>query len=265
MKAQCGLIVIVVLWLLSACAAPSTITPKEEISQLSGVLLQDLTLSGEVVLTSDLLIPEGRTLTILPGTSIYVTSDPSTKIDPEWLSSETEVLVRGTLLIEGTFEQPVSFLPLEKQEYQDVAWAGILFDRSVGSVVRHAQIVKAETGILCIDSSPLIQESLIANSRYGLVIQNGSSPRVTGNQIRDGEAGVFCWTGSSPELRQNQITGNEEEGLFVDRSCRPLLGDNLILNNDIGLAAYDPELKKGVGLLAVNREDFRQLRERGKK
>jgi len=265
MKAKCGLIIVVILWLLSACATPPTTMPKDELPQLSGVLLQNQTISGEVVLSSDLLIPEGRTLTILPGTTVYIKPDPSTKIDPEWLSAETEVLVRGTLRIEGTSEQPVSFLPLEKHEYQDVAWAGILFDRSIGSVVRHAQIIQAETGILCIDSSPLILESLIANSRYGLVIQNGSSPRVTGNLIRDGEAGVFCWTDSSPELRQNQITGNEEEGLFVGRSCRPLLGDNLILNNDIGLAAYDPELKKGIGLLAVNREDFRQLRERGKK
>lgn len=265
MKALRGVMTFVVLWLLVACANTPAITPKAELPQLSGVLLQNQTISGEVVMTSDLLIPEGRTLTILPGTTVYIKPDPSTKIDPEWLSSETELLVRGALRIEGTSEQPVSFLPMEELEEQDVAWAGILFDRSIGSVVRHAQIFEAETGILCIDSSPVIEESLIANSRYGLVMQNGSSPRVTGNQIRDGEAGVFCWTDSSPELRQNQITGNEEEGLFVDRSCRPLLDDNIILNNDIGLAAYDPELKARVGYLAVNREDFRQLREGGVK
>ena len=263
MKVRCGLILFVVL-LLVACAAPPTITP-DALPQFSGVLLQNQSISGEIVLAADLLIPEGRMLTILPGTTVYVKPTPSTKIDPEWLSAETEILVRGTLRIEGTSDQPVSFLPLEKKADQDVSWAGILFDRSVDSVVRHAQIFQAETGILCIDSSPLIQESLIAESRYGLVIQNGSSPRVSDNLIRNGEAGVFCWTNSSPELRSNQIAGNEEEGLFIDRSCNPLLGDNRILKNDIGLAAYDPELRSLVGSLSGNREDFRQLREEGGK
>jgi parallel beta-helix repeat protein len=104
---------------------------------------------------------------------------------------------------------------------------------------------------------------LIAESRYGLVIQNGSSPSISDNLIRNGEAGVFCWTNSSPELRNNQIAGNEEEGLFIDRSCSPLLDDNRILKNDIGLAAYDSKLRALVGSLAGNREDFRQLREEG--
>jgi hypothetical protein len=253
-----------VLWLLVACATAPTSAPDLP-PQLSGVLPQNRTIAGEVVLAADLLIPAGRSLTILPGTTVYVKPTPSTKIDPEWLSAETEILVRGTLRIEGTSAEPVSFVPLEKGADQGVVWAGILFDRSADSVVRHARIFQAETGILCIDSSPLIQESVIAESRYGLVIQNGSSPKVSGNLIRDGEAGVFCWTNSSPELRRNQIAGNEEEGLFIDRSCNPLLDDNRILKNDIGLAAYDPELRPLVGSLADNREDFRQLREGGGK
>ena len=264
MKVRCGLMLFVVLWLLVACAAPRTITP-DALPQLSGVLHQNQTISGEIVLAADLLIPEGRILTILPGTTIYVKPTLSTKIDPEWLSAETEMLVRGTLRIEGTSDKPVSFQPLEKKADQDVSWAGILFDRSVDSVVRHAQIFQAETGVLCIDSSPLIQESLIAESRYGLVMQNGSSPSISDNLIRDGEAGVFCWTNSSPELRRNQIAGNKEEGLFIDRSCNPLLDDNRILKNDIGLAAYDAELRALVGSLSGNREDFRQLREGGGK
>lgn len=264
MNVRCGLMMFLVLWLVAACAAPTTIT-SDALPQFSGVLLQNQTISGEIILAADLLIPEGRILTILPGTTIYVKPTPSTKIDPEWLSAETEMLVRGTLRIEGTSDQPVTFVPLDKKADQDVAWAGILFDRSVDSVVRHAQIFQAETGILCIDSSPLIQENLIVESRYGLVMQNGSSPSVSDNMIGNGEAGVFCWTNSSPELRSNQIAGNEEEGLFIDRSCNPLLDDNRILKNDIGLAAYDPGLRTLVGSLAGNREDFRQLREEGGK
>jgi parallel beta-helix repeat protein len=257
--------ILAILSLLGACASGSNMVPPQvparpdTLQQISGILLEDRIIDGKVVLASDLLVPAGRTLTLRPGTTVFVKPDPSTKIDPQWLSPETELLVRGTLRIEGTPDRPVTFLPLELPEGQSVAWAGIEFDRAADSVVHNARIYQAETGILSIGSSPLIRDSLIEGCRYGLVIQDGSAPRVIGNLIRNGEAGVFCWRGATPELRDNRITGHREEGLFVDRSSRPRLSENRISGNDLGLAAYKPELATQAGLLVDNRKDFRLL------
>jgi parallel beta-helix repeat protein len=256
--------------LVTACAPAShTVLPQipaqpDALPQIFGVLQEDRVIEGEVVLATDLLVPVGRTLTLRPGATVYVKPNSSTKIDPEWLSAETELLVRGTLRIEGTQERPVTFLPLELPEGQSIAWAGIAFDRSTDSVVRHARIHGAETGILCIGSSPLIRDSLIRGCRYGIVLQQ-ADPILVGNRIEDGEGGVFCWWGSRPELRRNRISGNGEEGLFIDRSSLPRLADNLISGNDFGLVAHDPELATQAGRLTENREDFRQLREGGGK
>lgn len=256
--------------LMTACSPASrTVLPQipaqpDVLPQIFGVLQKDRVIDGEVVLAADLLVPVGRTLTLRPGAIVYVQPNPSTKIDPEWLSAETELLVRGTLRIEGTQKRPVTFLPLELPEGQSVAWAGIAFDRSTGSVVRNARIHGAETGILCIGSSPLIRDSLIRGCRYGIVLQQ-AAPKLVENRIEDGEGGVFCWWGSHPELRRNRISGNEEEGLFIDRSSQPSLSDNLIVGNDFGLVAYDPKLATQAGRLIGNREDFRQLREVGGK
>jgi parallel beta-helix repeat protein len=258
------LLILAVSVLLSACASVSPTTPPQlpaqpdALPQIFGVLQEDRVIDGEVVLAADLLVPVGRTLTLRPGTTVYVQPNPSTKIDPEWLSPETELLVRGTLRIEGTPERPVTFLPLELPEGQNIAWAGIAFDRSTGSVVRHARIHGAETGILCIASSPLVRDSLISGSRYGIVLQR-SAPQLFDNRIEDGESGVFCWWNSHPELRGNRISGNNEEGLFIDRSSRPRLADNYISGNDLGLVAHAPEFVGQVGQLSGNREDFRQL------
>lgn len=268
MKRLRWLILLAALGLVTACAPvvppslPQIPAQPDALPQISGVLQKDRVIDGEVVLAADLLVPVGRTLTLRPGTIVYVQPNPSTKIDPEWLSPETELLIRGTLRIEGTQEQPVTFLPLELPEEQSIAWAGIAFDRSTDSVVRNARIHGAETGILCIGSSPLIRDSLIRGCRYGIVLQQ-AAPKLIGNRIEDGEGGVFCWWGSRPELRLNRISGNQEEGLFIDRSSHPRLADNLIRGNDFGLLAHDPKLATQVGRLVGNREDFRQLRAGG--
>ncbi len=268
MKRLRWMILLAAVGLVIACAPasppalPQIPAQPDALPQISGVLQEDRVIDGEVVLAADLLVPVGRTLTLRPGAIVYVQPNPSTKIDPEWLSPETELLIRGTLRIEGTQEQPVTFLPLELPEGQSIAWAGIAFDRSTDSVVRNARIHGAETGILCIGSSPLIRDSLIRGCRYGIVLQQ-AAPKLIGNRIEDGEGGVFCWWGSRPELLLNRISGNQEEGLFIDRSSRPRLTDNLISSNDIGLLAHDPKLATQVGRLVGNREDFRQLRTGG--
>lgn len=248
-----------VLLALAACVSgPADPAAPTAPMVIAGVLSGETLLSGEVVLAGDVLVPRGSTLIIRPGTTVHVRPAESTKIDPEYLSASTELLVRGSLRIEGTLQQPVRFLPGPLPDGVDVAWAGIILDGATGSRIAGAQIERAETGILCIGVSPEIRDSLLTGCRYGLALQ-GSSPSVLDNRIEKGEGGVFCWLESNPRLSGNRIAGHEEEGIFVDRSSRPHMGHNTVTGNAIGLALYSRDLSIDLTAFAGNDEDLRYL------
>ncbi len=246
--------------LLAGClpappAAPESQAPLE----IAGVLSGETILSGEVLLVDDVLVPAGSRVVFRAGTTVRVRSAEGTQIDPEYLSSLTELLVRGTLVVQGTEESPVRFLPLTSPSEGEPAWAGILLDRATESAVEGARIEGAETGILCIDSSPLLRGNRITGCRYGIIAQQKSSPRILDNRLEAGEGGIFCWRGSNPYLYGNRIAGNREEGVFVDASSRPWLDRNEVTGNAIGLALYPRDLPFDSTEVRGNGEDIRFL------
>jgi hypothetical protein len=249
--------ILALLVLLTACT--TALPPVSLQQELTGVINSDLTLSGEVLLTGDLLILPGRTLTLQPGTTVRVRRLESTKIDPEYLSSYTEILVRGNLQAEGTNSAPISFLPETTLSAGEIAWAGITLDRSPASSLRHVRIVGAEQGLLVIAASPQISESTINNCRYGMVVQGPGSANISNNQIEAGESGLFVLAGASPEIAGNRIINQVEEGLFVDAKSVPRLGRNEISGNAIGLVLHNPSLPFDPDGISANREDLRLI------
>lgn len=245
---------------LAACAAATDAPtgPPPEPLVLAGVLSGETVVSGEAVLAGDLLVPRGSRLILRPGTTVRVVAAENTKIDPEYLSSGTELLVRGSLQVEGTASAPVRFIPAATKADGEIAWAGIEFDGAIDSRIAGVQIEGAESGILCIDASPEIRDAVLTGCRYGVVLQR-SSPIIRGSTIRDGEGGLFCWLESQPQLLDNRITGHAEEGVFVDRSSRPRFAGNTITGNAIGLALYPRHLPYDAAGVSDNGEDIRLL------
>lgn len=251
------LLIFILLALLTACTAALPPTPPPQ--ELSGVISSDLTLHGEILLTGDLLILPGRTLRLQPGTIVRVRKAESTKIDPEYLSFLTEILVRGNLHAVGTAEAPITFLPESALSIGEIAWAGITLDHSPASSLRHIRLEGAEQGILSISSSPHLADNTIYNCRYGLVVQGPGSAGIYNNQIKAGEGGLFVLTGASPEIAGNRIIDQVEEGLFVDATSAPRLGRNEISGNAIGLVLHNPKLPFNPDGISANREDFRLI------
>lgn len=253
MKTRLSILALIVL--LAACTTASP--PAQLQQQLSGVINKDLTLGGEILLNGDLLILPGKTLTLLPGTIVHVRTAESSKIDPEYLSSFTEILVRGTLLAEGTVSAPIVFVPETPGDVDEVVWAGIILDRVAASVIRHARIEGAEQGILLLAAAAQISENTIRHCRYGLVVQGEGSPTLYGNEIDAGEGGLFVLAGATPDIDRNRITAQVEEGLFVDAASRPHLGRNEISGNAIGLLLHHRDLPFERSGISGNREDLR--------
>lgn len=256
------LIILAICLFFTGCSLlPHRGTPQSPL-ELSGVLQGTTVVSGYVIVVADLLVPVGSKLIIKPGTALLVRNSESTKIDPEYLSSQTEILIRGTLIADGREDAHISFMPEIPVAAGETAWAGIVLDGATDSVIRHADILQPETGILLINSSPEISGNRISKARYGIVIQGGTA-KVLDNEITLGEGGIFCWNQARPYLKGNLVISNEEEGIVVDRSSKPYVDRNTVSGNGIGLVVpahvpYDPTMISGnvenVRLLATRQE-----------
>lgn len=251
--------------LLAGCVAapvtmPPTATRLERLPVLSGVVTGHRVLRGEVYLADDVRVAPGAVLELRPGTTVYVRSAEGTQIDPEYLSSLTELLVHGRLEIHGTARRPVHFIPLTPGSPDQPAWAGITLTGAEGGQIVGARIEQAETAVLCIASSPEIRANLFTGNRYGIIAQQGSAPRILDNRIEKGEGGIFCWRGSAPEIAGNEILDQAEEGIFIDADSRPLLVGNRVSGNDLGLVLHDRVLAGDRSQTHGNREDLRILR-----
>jgi len=222
---------------LAACAPLSPPVPVE-LQEYACILVGETRWSGDVVLAEDVIIPTGSTLTILPGTRVFVRPSVSTKIEPEQLSSATELLIRGRLIARGTSEEPIEFV-VEGEHDISPAWAGIIADHSRSFVLDSVHVNRAEQALWLIASRVSVQNCDIWDSRYGMVFQQPGASAIVGNRIFDGEAGIFCWKGASPRLADNIISGHVEEGIFIDAASRPILQANLIEGNGIGLVSAD--------------------------
>lgn len=251
-------IVFLLFVVMNFMSLASAATAKE----YAGAYSSDLVWSGQVTMASDVLILKGASLTILAGTRVNILPAEGTKIDPEYLSSQTELLIRGKLDVQGTAEAPVSFV-VKADEEDEFAWAGITLDRAAESRISHAYLDRADIAIRCVESSPLVSDNKITNSRYGIIAQQKSHPEIVRNRLSDGEGGIFCWRGSNPRVADNIITGHDEEALFVDAQSHPQLDKNILENNEVGLALYSRDLAYDQVVTRNNQEDMRWLGKQG--
>jgi parallel beta-helix repeat protein len=182
---------------------PSTATCK--------TLASDTVWTGSVTVTEDILIPEGVTLTILPGTVITVTPAESTKTDPEFLSPLTELTVRGTLRAEGTDATPIIF----SGEKSTDEWAGIIVDGGNASL-KSCKIRGAEAGVYVIAGFTEVIDSFLTNNHYGLIAQGGKTQvRIKNTKITDNEFGLLTLNGASVEQWHVSSQGNKKKDLYT--------------------------------------------------
>jgi hypothetical protein len=144
-------------------------------------LTEDTLWQGEVTLSDDLLVPSGVTLTIAAGTTIIINPAESTKIDPEYISHYTEILVRGSLRAEGTVLQPVSF-QLAKTGDGDDRWAGIIVDHGE-AYLAGSEIRDAEAGLYVVNGKLEMDGSKLSGNRYGIVAQGEATQASIHNSL----------------------------------------------------------------------------------
>lgn len=175
------------------------------------VITSDTVWSGEVSVDNDILVPEGVTLTISPGTTVRMSASESTKTDPEFISPLNEIMVRGRLIANGIPASPVTFV---SEDEKKSAWAGIIIDG--GSVILHSSVVQgAESGIDIIKGSVTMIDSFLIKNRYGLVVQGpNSTTRIETTEVRDNDYGVLLVNGAEIQSKDLVLKDNRKKDRY---------------------------------------------------
>lgn len=125
----------------------------------SGELVTDEEWEGEASISGDIIVPQGVTLRIKPGTQMDFTG-------------KYKVIVYGRIFIEGTAQSPVVI------GANTTTWDGIrLINAEPGSAIRYAEIYLATSGLVISESDLAIENCLFKGNRIGLHILK-SAPAV---------------------------------------------------------------------------------------
>ncbi len=182
------------------------------LSASAAVLTTDTVWKGEVSVEEDILVPNGVTLTILPGAVLRIHPTDSTKTDPEYLSPLTEITVRGTLRAEGTAASPILFSMTEGEKPE--GWAGIIIDGGT-VVLRSCTIRNAETGVYALKGSATIDSSIVRDNRYGIVAQGaGTRVRMEKSEVRDNDYGTVL-IGTTIDSGNSTVARNRKKDTYI--------------------------------------------------
>ncbi|MEJ2406518.1 MAG: right-handed parallel beta-helix repeat-containing protein [Candidatus Thiodiazotropha sp.] len=220
----------------------------------SGALGGNESWSGTVDLTGDVIVPEGATLTILPGTIINMPH----KHDGTMGGSDaslSELIVNGSIIAIGTEVQPIVFTSDASSKAKG-DWSGIV---SYGDLnFEHVVVEYGDYGITCISRTPAsectIKHSTIAhtagagitydadgNSIHPVTISNNNITDNSGigaylNAYRDGTEIVA-------DISDNNINNNGSYGVYLHSDNRgkitAAVDRNIIdTNGTYGISGY---------------------------
>lgn len=213
------------------------LAPDTSATPLSGTIGGNATLTSDqspYLLQGTLVVPEGATLTIEPGTTIFAASP------------EAEIQVRGTLTAVGTVDAPVVFSHANPNE----TWRGIRLESSQGpNRIESVWVLYAGIGIT--DSPVTVRNSVL---RYNSGIGAFFFKDFDGDMIIEGN--LFAYTFGAgvnvASLQQDELHGHfrgsvtirynhfsyagpPDLGNFSDWSG-PVMVTNNIIDNEFGVS-----------------------------
>ncbi|HSH13072.1 MAG TPA: right-handed parallel beta-helix repeat-containing protein, partial [Desulfurivibrionaceae bacterium] len=167
------------------------------------MLVEDTLWQGEVRMEEDVLVPTGVTLTIAAGTRVLVQPADNTKIDPEYLSHQTELLVRGRLLVKGGEGGRVKFLA--EGGPAPSRWAGFIVDGGE-TVLAGLDLQDADAALTVIAGRAGLEDCRLAGNRYGVVAQSEQAKvAATATIIEKNDYGVMLFDGAAVSLTDGSV------------------------------------------------------------
>ena len=218
----------------------------------SGELVTDEVWAGKVLVSGDVLVPEGVILTIQSGAVIGF--EPA---DPPY-----QLIVEGALYAEGEPDNFITFgsLGTVDEGPNPGDWAGIFIGAAIQNVrLSHCRVRDAINAVICQSDAAQIEDCLLSNNEVAIICDNASpianrnqldtngtairclgnaAPDITHNEIRANEYGISCDDDSRPKIQRNEIVANYRDAILCYSTASPeIIANNIIMNG--GWAVYD--------------------------
>ncbi len=197
-----------------ALAAPIAIAPLAPVVDAAPPALIEWTAAGgPVVLNATFAVDQGQTLRVGPGTEVR-------------LAPGAGIVVKGTLLVEGTEAAPVTFRPVADDVVPD-SWEDVrLHALSAPGAHRitHARFMGADAGLLVASCAAWVDGCTFERCRYGIIARAGADLSVNDTTFREISAAGLEWE-ACPVGRASDCTfeHNVAEGIYVHQGSFPTI------------------------------------------
>ena len=188
-----------------------------QIQNISGLTVSgNVNWKGTIILSGDVTVPQNSRLVIEPGTKILFESNVDvTKGGND--KTRSEIIVRGTLIARGLPGRKITFSSnAENPKMGD--WYSLEF--------------------LHLKGGTLLEYCIIEYAHNGLTIKN-SHILVNNCEVRyNYHAGIRTEVKSTADIKNSIISENGYAGLICELGSKPVLTDNLISLNRIGVVVF---------------------------
>ncbi|MBT0652316.1 NosD domain-containing protein [Geomobilimonas luticola] len=216
-------------------------------------IAKDATWEGDIVITGDVHVPAGITLTIAPGTTVRFR-----KIAPDGDRNlfgvespyypQAEIIVTGRLIARGTAGKPVIFTSAEaKPEPAD--WGSLNFLGSKGNVIEQCRIEYAYNGVHSHGGQVFIKDNTFVKNAVAISVKKEDEAvgtpgfgipadiTVTGNLVEENKGGINVRI-SKGVITRNTVRGNKFFGIWIKGKCEGEISRNEITANQKGIFFY---------------------------
>ena len=240
---------------LSVMFAPA---PALASTQVTGVLASNTTWTAAgnpYIMTGDVTVPAGITLTIEAGVNIQVTATDDQGGDDEF--AQTELIVHGTLTVNGSALQRVTF---SGQTPSDPArWWGIRIEQGgTPSTIRYAAISGSDFGLFLDRDGGLVTVEHVHFfdiAHTGVAVTDGEPAILASlfNGTLPGSTGIRAFFSGQPIIANNVIAGFHQWGIDLNQNVptTTYISNNTIVGANIGLHVA-PEFGSSLTAIVTN-------------
>jgi len=193
----------------SAYSAEDTVIVQA--AQVSGIISSDTTWSCAVLLSGDVTVSSGDTLTISPGTQVRVSNDDNQTAGID--TSRCELIVNGTLVADGAASESlqITFVSAAASPAAN-DWRGIrLRPGSTSNLIDNCEIKYAYTGIEAESTTVTVDSCTISSFLNDGIKAIASTVTLTRDSVllgSTGTRGIELTAGTSGSIDHNTITGS---------------------------------------------------------
>jgi len=174
-------------------------------------------ISGRQAFTGEVVVPKGETWKVLPGAQVRFRGG--------------RLLVRGTLVVEGTARKPAT---LEG----DDAFEGVDLRGEAGSRFARAVVTGGRRGVLLTNASAEFRDVLFQRNAVGIDVGQYSRVRIAGCTFQgNSRVGLLVKRGGGAEVSDTRFSGAGKAGIYAYGADNVAIRDCRFEKNAVGLQA----------------------------